>query len=112
MTSDPDGLSFFTEGRPDEAPVSLTGSVFGVVPDGRLDRMLNMAGADEIGTPCLPEDEPVGPAPPRPRRPLAEPVQPLALHPALTYGTHEWRLEFVLNGPGAELARSAKERDE
>jgi hypothetical protein len=100
MNQDPDGISFFTSaGDPSRGQSSRT-SVFGAVPPERLDQMLRIDGAEEIGSPYLPEADEV------PTTELAasvlNPVHPRATVPglpALALGTDEWRRDFILNGP-------------
>lgn len=99
MNSDTDGLSFFTEGAGLGGPPA--GSVFGSMPEGHLDRMLSMEGSEEIGTRFLPDSAaPEGDGEPS-RHVVAVPDHPIVLHPSLTRGTPEWRLDFVLNGPSS-----------
>jgi hypothetical protein len=99
MNVDPDGIAFFTEGS--NATEPSAGSVFGAMPEGHLERMLNLEGSEEVGSRFLPDSVDVS----RPRdasqHVVAVPDHPISLHPALTRGTPEWRLDFVLNGPAS-----------
>ena len=99
MNVDPDGLSFFTEGTDVGGPPA--GSVFGAMPEGHLDRMLSMEGSEEIGSRYLPDSASPEGEGESSRHIVAVPDHPIVLHPTLTRGTPEWRLDFVLNGPSS-----------
>lgn len=106
MNVDPDGLSFFTEGTDLVSPPA--GSVFGSMPEGHLDRMLSMEGSEEIGSRFLPDS--ASPEGEPSRHIVAVPDHPIVLHPTLTRGTPEWRLDFVLNGPASPVAGAQARR--
>lgn len=108
MNVDPDGLFFFTEGT--NLPGPPAGSVFGSMPEGHLDRMLSMESSEEIGSRFLPDSaSPEGQGEPS-RHIVAVPDHPIVLHPTLTRGTPEWRLDFVLNGPASPVAGAQARR--
>lgn len=97
MNVDPDGIAFFTEGS--NAAESTTGSIFGAMPEGHLERMLNLEGSEEVGTRFLPDSVDASSRRDALHHVVPGPDHPTSLHPALTRGTPEWRLDFVLNGP-------------
>ena len=106
MNADPDGIAFFTEGS--NANESTTGSVFGAMPEGHLERMLNLEGSEEVGTRFLPDSVDANSRRDALHHVVAVPDHPTSLHPALTRGTPEWRLDFVLNGPVSGAPVSAR----
>ena len=109
MNQDPDGISFFTsEGDPSLSGTPRT-SVFGAVPPDRLDQMLRIDGAEEVGSPYLPEADDV--ATTELAAAVLNPVRPRVVapgSPALAVGTDEWRRDFILNGPALAEAGAVR----
>ena len=100
MNDDPDGISFFIEGRLDASEAASAGSVFGAIGSADLDRMFAVDGQAEQGISVLPADIH-----------FVDPAGSVADAPAgLAHrdGQGDWRRDFILNGPPAKAQDSPR----